>query len=92
MSAKCEFGVTKRSASLLKVVVHSDVGSNAAHLKAAITALPELQARKSTLDAHMNIASALLEGIKNRGLDTLYETEETIARQVSSDQSFLAVS
>ncbi|BFZ54449.1 Vesicle trafficking between the ER and Golgi [Savitreella phatthalungensis] len=59
------------------------------HLQAALKALPEMQARKSTLDMHMTIATALLKGVQDRHIDKFVESEETIAR--SSKQQLLAV-
>lgn len=62
-------------------ILNSDAGSSAQHLKAAITQLPELRDRKATLDMHMNIAHALLKGIKERQLDNFFQIEENITKQ-----------
>ncbi|KAK4693151.1 sec1 family domain-containing protein 1, partial [Lecanoromycetidae sp. Uapishka_2] len=62
----------------------NETGSSASLLKAAITLLPELRERKAILDMHVNIASALLEEIKDRQLDNFFQIEENITKQTKA--------
>ncbi|OLY80127.1 Protein sly1 [Smittium mucronatum] len=58
-----------------------DFGASTKQLQRAISMLPELTARKATIDMHMNVATAILEKIKNRQLDVLFQIEEDISKQ-----------
>lgn len=51
------------------------------HLKKAISAIPKLTARKTVIDMHMNIATALVDRIKKRQLDILFEAEDGLDKQ-----------
>ncbi|KAL7275081.1 Vesicle trafficking between the ER and Golgi [Rhizina undulata] len=76
--------ITKKTGASSLEDLQNDIGSSAQHLKAAITQLPELRDRKATLDMHMNIATALLKGIKERQLDNFFQMEENITRQTKA--------
>ncbi|KAK4981762.1 hypothetical protein LTR28_002959, partial [Elasticomyces elasticus] len=62
----------------------NDTGAPTHLLQAAMKRLPELRERKKTLDMHMNIATALLKGIKDRQLDNFFQLEETITKQTKT--------
>lgn len=64
--------------------LQNDSSLSTQHLKGVISKLPELRERKATLDMHVNIATALLKGIKDRKLDEFFQIEENITKQTKA--------
>ncbi|XP_059170688.1 sec1 family domain-containing protein 1-like [Physella acuta] len=67
----------------------SMLSDNTARLTSAVTSLPELLEKKRLIDMHMNIATALLEQIKSRKLDTYFETEERMMSRSTLNKSLM---
>ena len=59
-------------------------GSGAHELAEAVSELPRLTLRKRQIDMHTNIASALLERIKQRALDSFFHIEDSMLSRPSS--------
>lgn len=53
-------------------------GGTADKLAAAVSHIPELAKKKRLIDVHTNIATALLDEIKDRGLDGYFQVEEEL--------------
>ncbi|EEB08350.2 SNARE binding protein Sly1 [Schizosaccharomyces japonicus yFS275] len=70
--------VTKKTGVSSIEDVNADTLVNSTYLKAAVSLLPELTARKQMLDMHMNIATALLKTIKDHQLDEFFEMESDV--------------
>ncbi|KHJ43729.1 Sec1 family protein [Trichuris suis] len=62
-----------------------------AELTSAMRSLPELLERKRLIDLHTNIATAVLEQIKVRQLDSFFEAEEKLMNKQSTDRPVLDI-
>lgn len=77
--------MTKKAGASQFEDLQNETSAATQHLKAVIGELPEMQERKATLDMHMNILTAIFNGIKNRQVDNYFQIEEEVTRQ-SKDQ------
>ncbi|GMR42058.1 hypothetical protein PMAYCL1PPCAC_12254, partial [Pristionchus mayeri] len=55
-------------------------------LGSTVTSLPQLLERKKFIDQHTTVATSLLEAIKERRLDTLFETEQKMMQRAQLDK------
>ena len=64
-------------------------GGNSQGLASAVNSLPKLQERKAVIDKHTNMATAMLETIKSRGLDAYNRVEESLLEGRSDKNAML---
>ncbi|XP_014277012.1 protein sly1 homolog [Halyomorpha halys] len=64
---------------------------NTAKLTSAVNSLPQLLEKKRLIDMHTTIATAVLNAIKLRRLDTLFEYEEKIMAGTTLEKSLLDI-
>nr|CAD7606121.1 unnamed protein product [Timema genevievae] len=67
----------------------SMVSDNTAKLTSAVNSLPQLLEKKRLIDMHTTIATGILNVIKTRRLDTLFEFEEKIMSKAALDRSIM---
>ncbi|KAK7595132.1 hypothetical protein V9T40_001565 [Parthenolecanium corni] len=68
-------------------IVFSMMSDNTAKLTSAVNSLPQLLERKRLIDMHTTIATSVLDTIKSRRLDTLFEFEEKVMSKMSLERS-----
>lgn len=94
-NADLELSLYKRDAQELTsrtgISSLNDIDPNAAndtaHIQQAVDALPELSARKNTLDMHMDILASLISELQAKNLDKFFEIEQS-TNNVKVQQEF----
>lgn len=69
------------------VALIGDAKLATAKLNSAVSSLPELMGKKKCIDMHTTIATAILDQIKARKLDSFFETEEKILCKSAGDRN-----
>ncbi|XP_055595052.1 protein sly1 homolog [Uranotaenia lowii] len=72
-------------------VAFSMVNDNTAKLTSAVNSLPQLMEKKRLIDMHTKIATAILNCIKSRRLDSFFELEEKIMSRQALDRALVDV-
>lgn len=83
---KSSMGIDNESDAALSMVT-----DNTAKITSAVNSLPQLLEKKRLIDMHTTIATAVLNWIKQRKLDTFFELEEKIMSKASLDKSLLEI-
>ncbi|KAF4520597.1 hypothetical protein B566_EDAN006008 [Ephemera danica] len=67
------------------------MSDNTAKLTSAVNSLPQLLDKKRLIDMHTTIATAILNQIKARKLDTFFEVEERVMSKAALDRGIMDI-